>query len=102
MSGIGEGIMVAWAGFGLKIESQTETQENLTIWISVPSQSFEHNSDGVEMAGMFLARRFKKTLTEMGVKNLTVKAKVRNEFWTKEMADDAMLNMKKTILGSQY
>lgn len=90
-------MMIAWAGFGLKIERMEETQENLTVWVSVPKQSFEHSSDGTEMAGMFLARRFKNTLTAMGAKQLKVKAKVRDEIWTKEMADNAVLDMKRVI-----
>lgn len=52
---------------------------------------------------MDLAKRFKTVMTEMGVKRLTVKARVRaGEYWTKEMADSANIEMRKNIYGSQY
>ena len=55
------------------------------------------------MAAMDLAKRFKTVMTEMGVKRLTVKARVRaGEYWTKEMAGSANIEMRKNIFGSQY
>ena len=55
------------------------------------------------MSGMTLAKRFKTTMTEMGIKRLTVKSRIRTgESWTKEMSDAAELEMRKTIYGSQY
>lgn len=50
-----------------------------------------------------MARRYKEALMDMGVKRLTVKAKIRSgEHWTKEMGKDAELNMRKRLYGSQY
>ena len=58
---------------------------------------------GEEMSGMTLAKRFKTTLVEMGVKRLTVKSRIRiGEVWTKELSDEAELNMRKQLFGSQY
>ena len=55
------------------------------------------------MSGMRLAKRYKEMLIDMGVKRLTVKAKIRpGEHWTKEMGKEAELNMRKMIYGSQY
>ena len=103
MSAIGEVMMITWAGFGLKIERHNETQERLEIFISVPEHSFKLNVNQEEMAGMTLAKRFKETLTEMGVKRLVVKSRTRiGEVWTKEMAEDAELSMRKMLFGSQY
>lgn len=98
-----EAMMMIWAKMGLKIENQIETQESLTIYISVPEFSDERNVYGEEMSGMRLARRYKKTLMDMGVKRLTVKAKIRSgEHWTKEMGQVAELNMRKKLYGIQY
>lgn len=103
INGLGEAMMMAWAKMGLKIENQIETQESLTIYISVPEFSDDRNVYGEEMSGIRLARRYKETLMDMGVKRLTVKAKIRaGEHWTKEMGKDAELNMRKMIYGSQY
>lgn len=103
MSGIGEAMMITWAGFGLRIEGQNESDESLEIYISVPESSYHFNKNQEEMAGMLLAKRFKQVLTEMGVKRLTVKVRVRRgERWTKEMQEDAELNMRKELYGSQY
>ena len=100
---LGEAMMMTWAKMGLKIENQIETQESLTIYISVPEFSDERNVRNEEMSGMRLAKRYKEMLTEMGVKRLTVKAKIRSgEHWTKEMGQDAELKARKMLYGSQY
>jgi len=51
-----------------------------------------------------LAKRYKEMLiADMGVKRLTVKAKIRSgEHWTKEMGQDAQLKARKMLYGSQY
>ena len=49
-------------------------------------------------SNMTLAKRFKTTLVEMGVKRLTVKSRIRiGEVWTKELSDEAELNMRKQL-----
>ena len=86
INGLGEAMMMTWAKMGLKIENQIETQESLIIYISVPEFSDNRNVYGEEMSGIRLARRHKETLMDMGVKRLTVKAKIRaGEHWTKEI-----------------
>lgn len=103
INGLGEAMLMTWAEMGLKIENETETQESLTIYISVPEFSNERNVRNEEMSGMRLAKRYKEMLTEMGVKRLTVKAKIRSgEHWTKEMRKEAELNICKMLYGSQY
>lgn len=102
-NGLGEAMMMTWAKMGLKIENQIETQESLTIYISVPEFSDERNIHNEEMSGMRLAKRYKEMLIDMGVKRLTVKAKIRSgEHWTKEMGQEAELNMRKILYVSQY
>lgn len=103
MGTMGSVMMIVWAGLGLQIENTKENIESLEIWISVPEHSHHKNAKGEEMAGMNLAKRFKTTLVEMGVKRLTVKARIRaGEYWTEEMSQVAELEMQKTIYGSQY
>lgn len=103
MNGLGEAVMITWAEYGLKIENTSETAESLVIYVSVPEHSYKRNARGSEMAAMDLAKRFKTVMMEMGVKRLTVKARVRaGEYWTKEMADSANIEMRKNIFGSQY
>lgn len=88
---------------GLRIDNQIETQESLTIYISVPELSDKKNIRNEEMSGIRLAKRFKETLMDMGIKRLTVKAKIRyGEYWTKEMGKEAETNMRKILYGSQY
>lgn len=49
-----------------------------------------------------MARRYKEALMDMGVKRLTVKAKIRTgEYWTKEIGKEAELNIRKMLYGSQ-
>ena len=102
MKMLGETMLITWAGFGLFITKTDETQENLTIYISVPRTSYERNAYNEEMSGRFLAKRFKEAMNDMGLKRLTVKYKIRDEIWTKEKRVEAELNMKKKIFGSQY
>lgn len=103
INGLDEAMMMAWAKMGLKIENQIETQESLTIYISVPEFSDERNVRNEEMSGMRLAKRYKEMLIDMGVKRLTIKAKIRSgEHWTKEMGKEAELNMRKMLYDSQY
>jgi len=100
---LGEAIMITFAGYGIQIERQNETQESLEIYISVPERSSQLDAENREMSGLHLARRYKRILTEMGVKRLTVKARIRKEeYWTDEMAKNAELNMRRQIYGSQY
>lgn len=103
MKGLGEAMMITWAGFGLRIEKTQESTESLVIYISVPEHSYHKNAKGEEMSGMTLAKRFKTTMTDMGIKRLTVKSRIRaGENWTKENSEAAELEMRKTIYGSQY
>lgn len=103
INGLGEAMMMTQAKMGLKIENEVETQESLTIYISVPEFSDERNVHNEEMSGMRLARRYKEMLIDMGIKRLTIKAKIRSgEHWTKDMGKEAELKARKMLYGSQY
>lgn len=103
MNSLGNIFMIEWAGLGLQIENTIETQESLTVYVSVPETSYRLDVNNEQMAGLKLAKRFKEVMTDMGVKRLTVKYKIRyNEHWTKAMEDEAILNMRKCMYKSQY
>lgn len=100
---MGKAMLITWAGLGIKIEHEVETQESLTIYISVPEKSYMVDAHGDNMSGLNLARSFKKTLTDIGVKRLTVKSRIRSgENWTKEDDSNAQLEIRKKLFGSQY
>lgn len=99
----GKSIMIAMSGMGVTFDKQIETEDSLTFYISVPEHSYTVDVHGKEMAGNHLAFRFKETLIALGLKRLTVKAKVRKgEFWTENDRKDAELKCKKMLFGSQY
>lgn len=102
-SALGKSMLIVWAELGITIESIKEDPEHLVIYISVPECSYKTNVNGVMMAGSFLAKRFKQTFIDMGVKRLTVKSRTRaGEMWSKEKAELAAIQMKKHLFGSQY
>ena len=103
MNNIATAVLLTWAQMGITLDKEVETDTSYTIYISVPEHSFERNVNGVEMAGTYLARRIKQTLTEMGVKNLVVKAKIRKgDTWTKEKAELAYNSKGREIYRSQW
>lgn len=103
IKGLGEAMMITWAWYGLRIEKENESVNSLEIYISVPERSYHLDVHNEEMAGIYLARRFKTALLDMGVKRLTVKSRVRKgEQWTETMAKDAEKQMKQAIYGSQW
>lgn len=107
MKGLGNIMMATWYGFGLEIVKVNENnminengatddfKKELELYISVPKSSYLKNANGEEMSGSFLAKRFKETLSDMidtkskysHYGKITVKYKIRDEFWTKEKCD---------------
>ena len=102
MKGLGESIYIVWMSFGIVIEKVNESVDSLEIFISVPKSSYRHDVHGNEMAGDHLARRFKDTMKGIGVKRLTVRYRVRDEYWTEQMYKDAIVKAKQMIYGSQW
>lgn len=102
VQGLGEAMLLTWAQLGVVIEYIQETTDALNMYISVPKSSYHKNSDGVEMSGLFLAKRFKDTFVDMGIKRLSVKAKVREEDWTAELSKEAVIRARKELYGSQW
>ena len=103
MNNMATAVLLAWTKMGITLDKEVETDTSYTIYISVPEHSFERDVHGVEMAGTYLARRIKQILTEMGVKNLVVKAKIRKgDTWTKEKAELAYNRKGREIYRSQW
>lgn len=102
MKGLGEAIYIVWASFGVVIEKINESVNNFEIFISVPKSSYYNDVHGNEMAGDFLAKRFKDKMKDIGVKRLVVRYRVRNEYWTEQMYKDADIKARQMIYGSQW
>ena len=94
---------IVWREFGLAIEKEKESIEGLEVYISVPEDSYKINAHGEKMCGMFLVKRFKQVLVEMGVKRLTVRARIRiGEKWTPEKSEQANIKARQEMFGSQW
>lgn len=102
MRGLGEAVYIVWASFGVEIEKVNESVDSLEIFISVPKSSYKINTHGNEMAGDYLAKLFKDKMKDMGVKRLTVRYRIRNEYWTEQMSQDSSVKARQTIYGSQW
>lgn len=102
MKGLGEAVYIVWASFGVVIEKINESVDTLEIFISVPKSSYHYDVHGKEMAGDVLAKRFKDKMKGMGVKRLTVRYRVRDEYFTEQNSRDAEVKARQTIYGSQW
>jgi hypothetical protein len=102
MKGLGEAVYIVWASFGVEIEKINESIDSLEIFISVPKSSHYNDVHGNEMAGDHLAKRFKDTMKDIGVKRLTVRYRIRNEHWTEQMYKDTIVKARQTIYESQW
>lgn len=98
MKGLGNVVYITWMSFGVKIEKVNEA-DGLEVFISVPKSSYHKDVNNNEMAGDHLAKRFKTVLSEMGIKKLVVKHKIRNEHWTEEMSKQATREATRMIYG---
>ena len=68
--------------FGVTIDKIDDNGGQVTILISVPETSDRLSVNGEPISGMYLAKKIKATLVGFGIKNLTVKAKIRKgECW---------------------
>ena len=102
VKGLGESIYIVWMSFGVVIEKINESVDSLEVFISVPKSSYHKDVHGNEMAGDHLARRFKDKMRGIGVKRLTVRYRVRDEYWTEQMGKDAEIKARQMIYGSQW
>lgn len=102
MRGLGEAVYIVWASFGVEIEKVNESVDSLEIFISVPKSSYQSDTHGNEMARDYLAKLFKDKMKDMGVKRLTVRYRIRNEYWTEQMSQDSSVKARQTIYGSQW
>ena len=59
-------------------------ESTMTFYISVPSHAEKKREDEPELAGDFLAKRVKEMLQDATKQRVTVKYKIRDEYWTLE------------------
>lgn len=82
--------------FGLKIDRVDE--ELRTIYVSVPETSDKKSSNGEDVAGIYLARKFKTTINHTSNLNYTVRYRIRKQHWTHQMGDEAKKSAEETVL----
>ena len=79
------GMLLGWASFGIKLDKVDDSTRPTTIYITVPEHSEEHDVDGNEMSGSYLAKRIKEILQETTKVEFIVKFKInKGQMWTKE------------------
>ena len=85
---------LSWAEFGIFIDR--EDPATPAIYFTVPEHSYHKNANGVEMAGDFLAKRFKTTSIEAGIPRATkFLYKIRNgDNWNQGNANQANVAMR--------
>lgn len=101
--GLGEAFYVSMASYGVTFDHVNETDDTLTIYISVPEHSDKQDVHNNEMAGDYLSKRVKTMLTDMGVINFILLSKTRiGEHWTEQMGTDKMNEIGKSLHKSQW
>ena len=96
------GLYIALKESGVTIDNMIDLPGSLIMYISVPETSEKTMADGRELSGMTLAHRTKEMLLEMGITNLTVKAKVRKgEHWTESKSLSASRAAMEELFGKE-
>lgn len=103
---MGPAMYITWRGFGVEIDKISENTDSLVLYISVPKSTVDakgmRHVSGNPMAGGFLAKRIKDTLSDMGVKRLSVKYKIRDEIWDARKRVAAETAAKQELYRSQW
>ena len=87
---------------GLVIEKIDESTDVPIFYISVPEFSYHKTDNGIDVANKYLTKKYKETLTMLGVKCI-VKSKIREgETWTKEMANNAIIDFDKVYRYGKF
>lgn len=95
--------LITWYSQGVEID-KTEYRDGVPyIFISVPQTSHNKHKSGKEMAGDFLARRFKEVLKEMTTYDPVVKYRIRiGDNWTPEKQKNAETLKKQELYGGIF
>lgn len=81
-----QGMMGAYYLMGVDIIKFDD--DNSTLYISLPKESHEYMSNPNQIFTVHtFANRIKQTLSEMTKKEIKIKYKIRDEYWTKEMGE---------------
>lgn len=80
---LAQGILLGLSSFGMVIDKW----EGNIMYIAVPKDTTDFDSNKEPLAGKKLADRIQTRLRDLGCKNLKIKYRIRDEIWTKEKSD---------------
>jgi len=83
---MGQAMLIAYAELGVQIDRFDNTDTGIILLFTVPKGSYHRGADNIEMSGKHLASRVKRTLEEMGVVFADCRCKIRDEYWSEDMA----------------
>lgn len=83
---LAEGMLLGMSSFGMIID----TWEDNIMYISVPKESTDYGPTGEALAGKKLADRILTKLRDLGIKDMQIKYRIRDEIWTKEKRDQIL------------
>ena len=86
MNTIGQAMLITYAELGVQIDRFDNTDMGIVLLFTVPKNSYHKGADNIEMSGKYLASRIKRTLEEMGVVFADCRCKIRDEYWSEDMA----------------
>ena len=77
------GIYIGLRSMGVVLEDTEFADGKFTVYITVPSDTYNVSATGEKMSGAYLAKRVQDTLNNAKVPAI-VKYKIRDEVWTEE------------------
>lgn len=83
---LAEGMLLGMSSFGMIID---KWEDNI-MYISVPKESIDYGPTGEALAGKKLADRILTKLRDLGIKDMQIKYRIRDEIWTKEKRDQIL------------
>lgn len=94
-----KGMALGMRSMGIEIENWEDDYDSTTVWISVPKETNDTGSGGMNLAGKALADRFMTKMRDIGCPNFKVKFRIRDEIWTKEKRLAAIEQGKREMYG---
>lgn len=96
------GVMRELHGFGVRVDKMYEGMVPPTVYISVPESSELKTitPESIDIAGKYLASKFKDTVNTLFIKDAIVKVKIRKgETWTETDRQNAYRKYDDTYRG---
>lgn len=95
---VAKAMLVTWAGYGVTIEKYNTVDGKLTFYISVPERSKFEDVNKNELSGQFLSTAFRRALSDMGMVDAVLKARIRQgDYWDSAKQDGAKVNMEQFL-----